>query len=582
MRFPRPTAPASPSRTPGCDTRSRARRMRGLPSPPRAALRAAHLLAAAALAGCQLVGHGGARGNPPVPVPAPATVASAGAAGEAMPAPVDDSAGAPADAVPDVTTEAVHLFGDSVAQEPSPQEDAEPTWDIDVRSYETHARVGYYLERFRGPAHERFAEELARGGKYEPMIRSTLRAAGLPEDLAYVALIESGYDPNAYSRAAAVGMWQFMTSTARGTGLRVDWWMDERRDPVRSTQAAAKFLGWLQDQFGSLYLAVAAYNGGPGRLERGLTRYADELDGATGNDAFFALAETNHLRAETRDYVPKLIAAALIAKEPRRYGFNITYDAPLAYDTVRVAPYTSLAAVAAAAGVPPARVLDLNPAVLRAITPPRDSVTVRVPAGTAAGFDGAFAALPDSVRSGVRRLTSHKGETRLRLARRAGVSVGMLVGFNPHLRAARTGRVVAGQTVLVPTSAVVRLARNVPDPEIERYGGSATGRTVTHVVRHGESLSVIAHRYHTSVAALMRLNGLRKSIIFPGQVIVVRSRARSSGARMASGGRTHVVRHGETLTSIAHKYGLTVEELRQLNGLHGDFIREGQRLTVRG
>ena len=233
--------------------------------------------------------------------------------------------------VPEVTTAAVAIFGDSVAKVETDSAAAPPaavatatvlpkpaTWDIDVRSHETRERVTYYVSRFQGEARNRFASVLQRGGRYEPMIRAKLCKAGLPEDLTYLALIESGYDPNAYSSAAAVGIWQLMTGTAQGTGLRVDWWIDERRDPVRSTDGAIRFLGWLNQQFGSLYLAAAAYNGGPGRIARGLTRYADELEGQTGDDRFFALAETDYLRVETRDYVPQADRGGLVAKEPAK------------------------------------------------------------------------------------------------------------------------------------------------------------------------------------------------------------------------------------------------------------------------
>src|SRR5688572_532272 len=152
------------------------------------------------------------------------------------------------------------------------------------------------------------------------MIRAKLKAGELPEDMFYLALVESGYDPHAYSRAAAVGMWQFMAPTARGMGLRVDWWVDERRDPVKSTDAAARFLKYLNDQFDSFYLAAAAYNGGPGRVARGLKKFEDELEDESGEDVFFALAEQKYLPSETKDYVPKLIAAAIVARDPSRYG----------------------------------------------------------------------------------------------------------------------------------------------------------------------------------------------------------------------------------------------------------------------
>ncbi|MBX6331583.1 MAG: transglycosylase SLT domain-containing protein, partial [Gemmatimonadaceae bacterium] len=417
----------------------------------------------------------------------------------------------------DVTGEAAKMFGDS-AGGASSATDTLPTWDIDVHSYETHKRVLYFIDRFEHGAREPFIHSLERSGRYERMIREKLRAAGLPEDLAYLPIVESWYDPDAYSRAAAVGLWQLMTSTARGTGLRVDWWVDERRDPIRSTDAAIKFLGWLHDQFGSLYLACAAYDGGPGRIVRGLSRYADELDGVEGDDAFFALAEKDYLRAETRDYVPKLIAAALVAKDPKRYGFDITYDSEYVYDSVRVKPATPLAAVAAAVGVSTEQIVALNPHILRGMTPPHESYFVRVPVGSAATFDSAFAALPKEDLVAFKRVRVKKGETPARFAHRVGVPVTSLAWYNPHLKPTSHARLPVGEVMIVPTRSVLAAARNVPDPSIERYGSSRT----THVVRRGESLGLIARRYHTTVQSLMRLNRLRKSVIYPGQVIIVR------------------------------------------------------------
>src|SRR5262249_28798092 len=189
----------------------------------------------------------------------------------------------------------------------------------------------------------------------------------------FLALRGGGLDQNAYSRPAAVGMWQFMTSTARDMGLRVDWWVDDRRDPVKSTWAAVRFIKGLRDQFGSLYLAAAAYNGGPVRIARGLSRYANALEGTSGDDLFFALAEKNYLRNETREYVPQLIAVALVAKDPSRYGMTIETQPPLAYDSVTVGPATPVAAIAHASGSTVATILELNPQLIRGITPPKDS-----------------------------------------------------------------------------------------------------------------------------------------------------------------------------------------------------------------
>jgi membrane-bound lytic murein transglycosylase D len=365
------------------------------------------------------------------------------------------------------------MFGDSVKAAPEEPEgggdvSVEPTWDIEVRSYETHTRVEFYVQRFQGPARATFSEWLSRGTRYEPMIRAKLQAAGLPGDLTYLALIESGYNAHAYSRAAAVGMWQMMTATAKGMGLRVDWWVDQRRDPVRSTDAAIRFLTYLHQQFGSLYLAAAAYNGGPGRVARGLSRYADKLEGSTGEDVFFALAEEKYLRAETRDYVPKMIAAALIAKDPKHYGVMVEPRPVLEYDTVRVGPATPLSAVAKSAGVNVEDIRELNPHVLRGVTPPKDSFTVRVPVGRAAFFDSAYAALPEEDRTAFTRLTTKKGATMVSTARRAGITTKQLKWYNPKLKATKSGVLPVGRVVLLPSQAVVAAAYDVPDPAIER------------------------------------------------------------------------------------------------------------------
>ncbi|HVZ76960.1 MAG TPA: transglycosylase SLT domain-containing protein, partial [Gemmatimonadaceae bacterium] len=421
----------------------------------------------------------------------------------------------------DVARGAADVFGDSTAAKPGPNA---PTWDMDVASYETRARVQRYVTLFTGSARDRIVARLERGSRYEAMIRQQFLAGGLPGDLYYLALVESGYDPNAYSKAAAVGMWQFMASTARDLGLRVDWWVDERRDPVKSTKAAVRFIKGLDDQFGSLYLAAAAYDGGPGRIARGLSRYADELQDTQGDDCFFALADRDYLRNETRDYVPQLIAAALVGKDPGRYGLDVQRQQPFTYDSVRVAPRTPLAAIAQAAGTTVDALHELDPQILRGMTPPLDSIFVRIPAGSGARFDSLFSALPESARVATRTVESRKGEYLETIARRHGLSTRALAAFNPGLKRYKSGHLVPGQAVLVPTAAVAEAAIPVPDPSIERYPSSSASTRV-HTVRKGETLGGIARRYGTTVKHLMALNDLRRAMIFPGQTLIVSSRA---------------------------------------------------------
>ncbi|HEY0996798.1 MAG TPA: transglycosylase SLT domain-containing protein [Gemmatimonadaceae bacterium] len=409
---------------------------------------------------------------------------------------------------------------------------------MDVSAYESRDRVEYYVKRFTGPAREYIASRLEAGSRYEPMIRQEMEAGGLPGDMYYLALVESGFDPNAYSRAAAVGMWQFMTSTARGMGLRVDWWVDERRDPVRSTRAAVRFIRELRDQFGSLYLAAAAYNGGPGRIQRGLNRFADDMEGAGSEDRFFVLADKDYLRNETREYVPQLIAATLVAREPDRYGMTVGRKPPLVLDSAKVPGLTPIAAIAAAAGSTVAEIQGLNPQLLRGMTPPGPAVMVWLPAGRAERFDAALAELDEAERVGARRTETKKGVSLAEVADKAGISEKALLGYNPKLRRTKKGRIVPGQPLLVPTPAVVRAAVSVPDPEIERYGSTTVGKVRFHVVKKGETLSHVAKRYHVTVAKLKAMNHLKKDVIFPGQELAVSGVSVSSKAKGASKARS--------------------------------------------
>lgn len=399
-------------------------------------------------------------------------------AGVAVPAPTGTGSGVLGDSgtpdisPADVSAEVTRVFGDSIAPMPMTEKNTPPegpVWDIDVHSYETRARVVYFVNVFSTKVRSAFAKSLERQTRYGPLLRQKLREGGLPEDMIYLALIESWYDPNAYSSAAAVGMWQFMARTARGAGLRVDWWVDERRDPVRSTEAAVRYLKSLREKFGSMYLAAAAYNGGDGRVSRGLTQYADDVDGVDGDDRFFALSDTKALRQQTRDYVPKLIAAALVGKEPARYGVPVESLPPFAFDTVEVPASTPLSAIASASGSTVEALRDLNPHLIRGMTPLNATTWVRVPPAASVDFAERFAALEPDERVAVKRVESKKGESMKSVAKKHNLSLRQLSWYNPKVAKLKSGNLRAGQVILVPSRATYLAAANVPDPSIERY-----------------------------------------------------------------------------------------------------------------
>jgi len=253
--------------------------------------------------------------------------------------------------------------------------EASPTLPVQLND-----RVKRWVSEYQTTRRVEFQSLLDRSGVFEPMIRRKLRDRDMPEELLYLAMIESGLLPRAVSRVSAVGLWQFMGPTAEQFGLRVDEYVDERRDPVRATDAALDYLQWLHDRFDSWYLAAAAYNAGPGRLERILNVHAEGRKG--DEDLYWEVLR--HLPLETREYVPRLLAATIVASDAEAFGFVASHDTQAyEYDIVFVPGETALATVAESIEVDPRIVRDLNPHLIRGMTPPEELYGVRVPRGRA-------------------------------------------------------------------------------------------------------------------------------------------------------------------------------------------------------
>jgi membrane-bound lytic murein transglycosylase D len=311
-----------------------------------------------------------------------------------------------------------------------------PAWDIPI-TY--NSAVDRWLAYYQTRGRRDFQRQLARAGRYEPTLRAIMREYGLPQDLVYLAMIESGYDPNAYSRAHAVGLWQFLRSTAAHYGLRVSDWIDERRDPILATRAAAAHLRDLYEELGSWYLVAAAYNAGHTRVRRAIRR--------SGSRDFWTLARRGYLPDETRDYVPKLIAAALIAKQPEKYGFAVATASPLGYDIGRVPDATSLDVIAEAAGVDVAEVAALNPQLIRGVTPPGESYVVRLPPLTGATFAVNYAGIPAEARVNLIQHSVRPGDTLGRLAKLYGADVSAIRSANQDVH---PRRLKVGQVLFIP------------------------------------------------------------------------------------------------------------------------------------
>ncbi len=411
---------------------------------------------------------------------------------------------------------------------------AEPQFDIPIV---VNGQVEWWMRYYQTVGRKRMALWLARSERYIPMMQAILREHGLPADLVYLALIESGFSTSARSVARAVGPWQFIQGTARRYGLRIDWWIDERRDPEKSTIAAANYLKDLHEMFGSWYLAAAGYNAGEGKIVRAIARY--------DTDDFWQIAERRYLAGETKQYVPKLIAAAIIAKNPEKYGFgDIEYHAPLVYDKVTVPDATDLRLVARAVETTYEEIQKLNPELRHWATPPNyPGYEVNIPLGKKEAFERNFGKLAPFQRITYRRHVVRRGDTLSTVATRYGVDMAQVRRMN-NLRGSllRTGQslviplpanraVVASgddeEPRVAPGRRTVAAARRSA-PEVDAGRAMKAARVgeppaVRYTVKRGETLWDIAERHGVSLSALLRWNRFsRGRVLKAGDRIIIR------------------------------------------------------------
>ena len=395
---------------------------------------------------------------------------------------------------------------------------------IDLSAYDfpitVNRQVLYYLELFQGKQRNYFTGWLARSARYQPFIEAEFAKAGLPRDLVFLAMIESGFNPSAYSCASAAGLWQFIAETGRRYGLQVDPWVDERRQPEKATKAAIKYLSKLHREFDDWYLAVAAYNAGERRIENAITNH--------GTRDFWEIAATDGIFQETKKYVPKLIAAIIIGRNPEKYGFtDIKYFKPQQYELINVPAGTDLAAVAATANTSLKQICALNNELLKNQTPPKQkSYALRIPTGTrnliASNLDKLQRARTAKLVATTNFLTHtvQRGDTLSQICRNYNISTTTLLKANNL----RSSMLQQGLRLRIPTTATTLVTlKKIEQPRNLAKNDPANQRsTVYHQVKAGETLSRIAAQYQVSVREILQWNTITdQSKVLAGQRITL-------------------------------------------------------------
>jgi len=451
--------------------------------------------------------------------------------------------------------------------------------------------ISYFSNRGRGT----FERAFARSGRYHDMMVRILKQEGVPQDLIYLAQAESGFQPTAVSRAGARGIWQFMGSRARGYGLQHSMWVDDRQDPEKSTRAAARHLRDLYGQFGDWYLAMAAYNSGPGTVQAAVKR--------TGYADFWELYRRNVLPKETRNYVPIILAVTIMTKNLSHYGFDdVSMDEPMGFDTVTVNYPIDLRLVADCVDATPAQLQQLNPSLLRLSTPREGTFELHLPAGTKQQYQTAIAAIPASMRLWWRYPTVHSGDTLASLARVYRTTAKSIAEANQL----DGTELPADAKIIIP----VKPSKH-PASDTATYAH----RITRYKVRRGDTVQTVAENFGVSAQMIRRWNGLRGDSLHGRTILALHlpvsptgeanliassklathprkpaqtasSKASAKVAKASAEDATeqasvlhHKVKSGETFYSIATTYKTTVAALKR-NNQNIAILRPGMILVV--
>ncbi len=409
-----------------------------------------------------------------------------------------------------------------------PEEDL-PQSDIPLT---LNNKVEFFINYFQTRGRQVFARWLSRSERYIPMMKQVLNKEGLPEDLVYLAMIESGFSPRAYSSASAVGPWQFMSGTGKRYALRIDPWIDERRDPLKSTIAAAMYLKELYGIFNKdWYLAAAGYNAGENKILRAINMYETR--------DYWELSKGSYLKRETKDYVPRLLAAAIIAKDPAKYGFaDVAYLPAIEFDKVTIPSRTDLKLVADICNVPYQTLRELNPELRRWCTPPDfPNYELKIPLGKKTLFETAYAKIPEDKRYEEQvlytRYKARKRDTLASVARRFGASPKALAELN-HLK---KGARVRGKTLIVPVLTASTESRPEEKTEQAQVRKESCREFIKYyIVKEGDTLIDLAKRFNVSARLLAAWNNLKEKVALrPGKRIIVAKYVEKKGAMVRAG-----------------------------------------------
>ena len=437
-------------------------------------------------------------------------------------------------------------------------------------------QVAGYINYFSSRGHGTLERALTRSGRYREMIERILKEEGVPQDLIYLAQAESGFHPYAVSRAGARGIWQFMGSRARAYDLHHDSWVDDRQDPEKSTRAAARHLKDLYNQFGDWYLAMAAYNSGPGTVQSAVKR--------TGYADFWELYRRNVLPKETRNYVPIIVAVTIMAKNPGQYGLDtITPDQEIAYDTVKISYPVDLRLVAECVGASPGELQELNPSLLR-MTTPKGHFELHIPAGTAEKYRAAITAIPPDMRLWWRYHTVEPGNTLMSVARSYRTTLGTIAEAN---QLDTSANIEAGAKLIIPIA-----------PGRHSTGDAQTyaKRLTVYHVRKNETVQTVADNLGIPPTTIRRWNRLKGDSLVGRRVLYIHlpvtptaaserfdaSKPKRNSHLAASRSEApihHTVKRGETLYSIATNYRTSVAAIKQTNA-HIATLRPGMVLVI--